>query len=140
MTEELSTTHRSPSLAVWVAAYLFSLALPFLCLRYAKAIGNMECLLGVLCGLLVHIGLIPILGATDGHPLQIFVLLLMGTSFYLVILWQYLAGRKAGLWSSNAMKQWRAAGIFFAAFLAIIFALAVTLFFLQGPAVDRGIP
>lgn len=133
------TISRSPSLAVWVLAYLFSAAsFPFLCLRRARAIGNLECLLGFLCGLLVHIGPIPVLAKTEGNPMQIFVLLTTMLSLYLMVMWQYLAGRKASLWSEGALKQWRTAGIFFAGFIA--FALAGAVAMVQLGSLTAGSP
>ena len=87
---------RSPSKAIWIVAYLLSPALPFLCLRYARAIGIGECIFGVLAALIAHIGLVTVLGATDGDPLQIFVILLLGLSLFVVILWQFLAGQHVG--------------------------------------------
>lgn len=72
---------RSPSKAVWIVAYLITPALPFVCLRYARAIGTVECVCGVLVSLVAQIGLVSVLGATDGDPLQIFVNLLLALSF-----------------------------------------------------------
>ena len=124
---ESDVVRRSPSKTVWVLAYFFgATSLPFLCLRRAGAIGNLECILGFMAGLLVHMGPIPVLAATDGDPAQAFVILSMGMGMYLVVMWQYLAGRRASLWSPAALKQWRLASIFFAAFLAFAFAAAVT--------------
>ena len=122
---------RSPSKAVWIIAYLLSPALPFFCLRYARAIGTVECILGVLAALIAHIGLVTVLCATDGDPLQIFVILLMGLSLFVVILWQFLAGQRSGLWSTDAQKQWRTAGRFFGGFLAVGMALAIMSFHLR---------
>ena len=131
--QDSAEPNRSPSLPVWVAAYfLFATVLPFLCLRRARAIGNLECVLGVMAGLLVQVGMIPVLGATDGNPMQIFVLLTMLMSFYLIVFWQFLAGKRAGLWSDKALKQWRAAGIFFACFIAFALAAAIAQVKLQG--------
>lgn len=119
---------RPLSKTVWVLAYLCSATvLPFLCLRRSRAIGNLECVLGCMAGLIVHPGIIPILARTDGDPLQIFVILSAGMGTYLMVLWQYLAGRKAGLWSPAALKEWRRAGIFFAAFLAFALGLGLAI-------------
>lgn len=124
MTNE-DTIARSPSKAVWIIAYLMSPALPFLCLRYARAIGTVECVLGLLTAVIAHVGLVTILGATNGDPLQIFIVLLLGLSIFVVVLWQYLAGQRSGLWSASAQSQWRTAGRFFGGFLAtgLIFAI-----------------
>jgi hypothetical protein len=122
---------RSPSKAVWIIAYLLSPALPFLCLRYARVIGTVECILGVLGALIAHIGLVTVLGATDGDPLQIFVILLLGFSIFVIILWQFLAGQRSGLWSEGAQKQWRTAGRFFGGFLAVGMVLAIVSFHLR---------
>ena len=119
------------SKSVWIAAYLLSPALPFLCLRYAKAIGTLECVLGILAALIGHIGLVTVLSATDGEPLQVFVILLMGLSLFVVVLWQFLAGERAGLWSEDARRQWRTAGRFFGCFLAVGTALGIVSFHLQ---------
>jgi len=116
-------------LAAWVIAYLLSApALPFICLRIARAISTFQCILGVLAGLVVHIGLIPAMAATNGNPLQMLILLLMVTSMYLVVLWQYLAGHAVALWSESAERQWRIAGRFFGGLLGIVFALNVLTF------------
>lgn len=112
-------------------AYLITPALPFICLRYAKAIGTIECVCGVLVALITQIGLVTVLGATDGDPLQIFVNLHLGLSLYVVVLWQFLAGQKAGLWSADAQKQWRLAGRFFGGFIAIGLALGIASFHLR---------
>jgi hypothetical protein len=100
---------RSPSKAVWILAYLLSPALPFFCLRYASAISTSECLFGVLSALIAQVGLVTVLGAADGDPLQMFVILLLGLSLFMVVLWQFLAGQRRGLWSDRARKQWRTA-------------------------------
>lgn len=118
----------SPSRPVWALAYLLGPTwLPFFCLRKANAIGNLELVLAVSCGLLAHLGLIPVLAKTEGNPMQIFVLLTTTLSFYLMVMWQYLAGRKADLWSVEALKQWRTAGIFFAGFIALALAGAIAM-------------
>ncbi len=122
---------RSPSKMVWVVAYLITPALPFICLRYAKAIGTLECVFGVLVALVAQIGLVTVLGATDGDPLQIFVNLLLGLSLFVVVLWQFLAGQKAGLWSADAQKQWRFAGRFFGGFIAVGLILGIASFHLR---------
>lgn len=123
--------NRSPSKAVWIIAYLLSPALPFLCLRYARAITTVECVLGVLSALIAHAGLVTILGATDGDPLQIFIVLLLGLSIFVVVLWQFLAGQRSGLWSAGAQRQWKTAGRFFGGFLAFGMVLAIVTFHLR---------
>lgn len=121
---------RSPSKAIWILAYLISPALPFLCLRYARAIGLLEAFFGVIVALASHIGLVTVLSETDGSPLQIFIVLLMAISIYVVVLWQFLAGQRVGLWSESAQKQWRTAGRFFGGFLAFALILAICSFHL----------
>lgn len=116
--------------AVWIVCYLVSPAFPFILLRVSRAISMLECVFGVLCSLLVHLGLIGVLARTDGQPLQVFVNLLMGVCLYLLVLWQYLAGHRAGLWSGQAEKNWRKAGKFFGAFLAVGLFLALLVFHL----------
>jgi len=86
---------------------------------------------GILAGVIAHVGLVTVLGATDGDPLQIFVILLMGLSLFVIILWQFLAGQRSGLWSASAQKQWRTAGRFFGGFLAIGMVLAIVTFHLR---------
>ena len=130
MTEDHPAS-RSPSKLVWIVAYLITPALPFVCLRYARAIGTIECVCGVLVALIAQIGLVTVLSATNGNPLQIFVNILFGLSLFVVVLWQFLAGQKAGLWSANAQKQWRLAGRFFGGFIAIGLALGIASFHLR---------
>jgi hypothetical protein len=130
MTENHSAS-RSPSKAVWIVAYLVSPALAFVCLRYARAIGTFECICGVLGALIAQIGLVTVLGATDGDPLQIFVTVLLGLSIFVVVLWQFLAGQRAGLWSAGAQKQWRIAGRCFGGFIAVGLALGIVTFHLR---------
>jgi hypothetical protein len=135
MKEELSAAGatpsrrgQSPSRAVWVLAYLFGATwLPFFCLRKARAIGNLELILAVSCGLLVHFGSVIVLGKTDGNPMQIFVLLTALLSSYLIVMWQYLAGRKVHLWTMESLNQWRLAGFFFAGLIAFAFASAIVM-------------
>ena len=122
---------RSPSKIVWIIAYLLSPALPFLCLRYTRSIGTRECIFGVLSAFAVHLGLVTVLSATDGDPLQIFVVLLLGLSLYVIILWQFLAGQRVGLWSDGARKQWRTAGRFFGGFLAVGLTFAIATFHMR---------
>ena len=55
---------------VWVIAFVLSVALPFLCLRAARVIGWVECLIGVCTGLLVHVGMVTVLAKSDGDPLS----------------------------------------------------------------------
>jgi hypothetical protein len=122
---------RSLSKGLWILAYSLSLALPFVCLRYARAIGTGQCVLGVLAGLIVQVGMIPIMAAAEGNPLQMFVLALLGFSYYVIVLWQHLAGRKVGLWSEAALYQWRLAGIFFGALLGLTLGAGIVMFNLQ---------
>ena len=122
---------RSPSKTIWIVAYLISPAIPFLCLRQARAVGIGECICGIIAALLAHIGLVTVLSATNGDPLQVFVILLLGFSLYLIILWQFLAGRRAGIWTDAALEKWRKAGRFFAGFLAIALAFAIATFHLR---------
>ena len=112
-------------------AYLISVAAPFVCLRIERAISTFQCILGVLAGLLVHVGMIPVLGRTEGDPLQPFLLVLFMTALYLIVLWQYLAGHAVSLWSENAERQWRTAGRFFGGFIGIAFAAILFLFLLR---------
>jgi len=121
---------RSPKKAWWVLAYLISPGLPFVCLRISQAIGTFECILGVLAGLIAHIGFISILTHTNGNPLQIFTTLLMSISIFTVVMWQYLAGERAGLWSDRAKNQWRLAGRFFGGIIGIGIALNIIVFHL----------
>ena len=71
------------------------------------------------------------LGDTNGQPLQIFVVLLFGVTTYLIILWQYLAGHAACLWSAEAERQWRQAGRFFGALLPLGLGSSILTFHLQ---------
>ena len=123
--------HRSPHVGWWVTAYLLSPGLPFVCLRVAKVIGTIECILGVLAGLIAHLGIVAVLVRTNENPLQIFVVLLMGTSFFIVFTWQYIAGARKDFWSQPAKKGWRLAGRFFGGFLGIALALNVIAFLLK---------
>lgn len=113
--------------AGWIAAYLISPALPIICLRDARAIGTVECVGGVFVALIAQIGLVTVLGATDGDPLQIFVNLPLDLSLFLVVLCQYRAGQRAGIWSADAPKQWRLAGRFFGGFLAVALASGIAI-------------
>lgn len=122
---------RSPSKAVWIVSYLITPALPFVCLRYARAIGTIECVCGMLVALIAQIGLVTVLGASDGDPLQVFVNLLLCLSLFVVVLWQFLAGQRAGLWSVDAQKQWRFAGRFFGGLIALGLALGIASFHLS---------
>ena len=125
------STPKRLSKNVWVLAYLISPALPFVCLRIERAVATSQCILGVLAALLAHVGLVSVLGGTNGEPLQIFVVLLLGVSIYLVVLWQYLAGHAASLWSAEAERQWRVAGRFFGAIIAAGLAAAILTFHLR---------
>ena len=124
-------TPRSPAKSVWIIAYLLSPALPFICLRYARAIGTLECVFGVLAALIAHIGIITVLAGTNGNPLQIFIVLLLGVSLFLIVFWQFHSGHRAGLWSSGALKQWRLAGRIFGGFLTIGIAFSILGFHLR---------
>ena len=125
---------RSPKTGWWVLAYLLSPGLPFVCLRVGRAIGTIECILGVLAGLIAHVGLVSVLAKTNGEPLQIFITLLMGVSIFTVVMWLYLAGQRAGFWSESAKKQWRLAGRFFGALIGIAIALNILAFHLKNSA------
>jgi len=130
MSEQLAAKRLSKT--IWILAYLISPAIPFACLRVERAISTLQCILGILAALLAHIGLVSVLGGTNGNPLQIFIVLLLGVSIYLIVLWQYLAGHVAALWSAEAERQWRIAGRFFGAVIAFSLALAILTFhFLQ---------
>jgi hypothetical protein len=129
MTDD-QTNSRSPSKAVWIIAYLLSPAIPFLCLRYARAIGTKECLCGAVIALIAHMGLVSVLSATDGNALQIFVVLLLGASLFIIVLWQFLAGQRIGLWSARAKRQWKIAGQFFGGLLGVGLVLGIVNFHL----------
>lgn len=113
------SVYGSPPKAIWFLAYLVSPALPFFCLRRAKAIETIECFFGVLVTFVVQLGLMTVLSEIEGDPLQIFVVLLLGLSLYLIVLWQFLAGQRIGLWSADARKQWKLAGRFFGGLIAL---------------------
>lgn len=115
----------------WVLSYLLSVAAPFVCLRIERAISTFQCILGVLAGLLVHVGMIPVLAKTDGKRMQPLVLVLCMAGYYLVVLWQYRAGHAAGLWSEDAERQWRKAGRFFGGFIGIAFVAMIVTFLLR---------
>ena len=125
------TTPKRLSKNVWILAYLISPALPFICLRIERAVSTSQCMLGVLAALLAHVGLVSVLGSTNSDPLQIFVVLLLGVSIYLIVLWQYLAGHAVSLWSAEAECQWRVAGRFFGAIIAFGLASAILTFHLR---------
>lgn len=129
MTEQPAIKRLSKT--VWILAYLISPAIPFVCLRIERAVSTLQCILGVCAALLAQIGLVSVLGDTNGNPLQIFIELLLGVSIYLVILWQYLAGHAAALWSAEAERQWRIAGRFFGAIIAFSLASAILTFHLH---------
>ena len=126
-----SPTTRKLSKTIWILAYLVSPALPFVCLQIERAVSTWQCVLGVLAALLVQVGLISVLGGTNNNPLQIFIVLLLFTSVYLVILWQYLAGHAVALWSAEAERQWKTAGRFFGALIALGLTSAILVFHLQ---------
>ena len=129
---EEHTIVRSPSKTVWIIAYLLCPALPFFCLRYARAIGTVECIVGVIAALTAHIGLVTVLGATDGNSLQIFVILLMGAFASSVVMSLAVSRRLAFQACGDqqmAQKQWRTAGRFFGGFLAVGMALAIPMSF-----------
>ena len=114
--------------AIWVVAYLISPALPFVCLRVERAISTLQCVFAVVAALLAHIGLVSVLGNTNGNPLQIFIELLLGASLYLLILWQYIAGHSASLWSAKAERHWKIAGRLFGTILALGLTSAILTF------------
>ena len=128
---------RSPQTAWWILAYLVSPGLSFICLRVGQAIGTIECILGVLAGLIAHLGLVSVLTQTNGEPLQIFIVILMGVSLFSVVMWQYLAGQRSEFWSDNAKKQWRIAGRFFGGLIAIALALNIVAFHLTNSAKQK---
>lgn len=128
---EEATPLRSPPKVIWALAYLLSPALPFVCLRYARAIGTAECLLGMVVALATQVGLISVLGETNGEELQLFLVLQLGLSLYVVVLWQFLAGKRVGLWSPSALRQWRTAGRFFGVLIFLAHMAAIASFHLQ---------
>lgn len=123
----MSTPLKRLPKSIWIAAYLISPAAPFVCLRLSKAIYTLHCVLGVLTALFAHIGLVSVLAHTNGQKLQIFIVLLLSESIYLVCLWQYLAGHAVSLWSAEAEYQWKLAGRIFGAliFSALIFNILI---------------
>lgn len=120
----------SPKTIWWVLAYLVSPGLAFICLRVSRAIGTLECVLGVLAGFIAQQALISVLAQTNGNPLQVFIIILMGVSILAVVMWQYLAGQRSGFWSDNAKKQWRIAGRLFGVLIGIALLLNIILFHL----------
>lgn len=132
MATDSKTTERSrsPRESFWILAYLLSPALAFFCLRSARVIGRGECSLGVSAGLLTHLGLLSVMIETEGDPLQGFLLLLMASTLYLVLMWQYLAGQRGAFWSQKALKRWQLAGRFFGGLLAFSFLGQLILFHL----------
>jgi hypothetical protein len=132
-----ATQHQSPHLLWWVAAYLVSPGLAFICLRVARVIGTLECILGVLAGLTVHVGMVAVLSGTNENPLQPFVVLVMGTSQFIVFTWQYIAGARKGFWSRPVERIWRLSGRLFGGLLGLAIALGVILIVLTGSLEDR---
>ena len=110
---------------VWVIAFLITPAFVFICLRISKAIGTFECLFGFLVGLLVHFGIVSVLTETNDSPLQVFIVLLLGTSLYLVFIWLYWAGIRGNIWSDQVKKYWKYAGWFFGSLLVIGLTFAI---------------
>ena len=125
------SSSRSPGKPFWVLAYLSSPGLAFLCLRAAGVIGVLECFLGTLAGLLAHLGLVSVLVGTNEDPLQGFVLLGIGFSIYLVVMWQFVAGQRVSFWSEVALRQWRIAGRFFGGLLGFSLLAQIILFHLE---------
>jgi hypothetical protein len=104
---------------VWVIAILITPALAFVCLRISRAISTIESILGVSLGLIIHYGILSVLVKTNNNSLQDFVVLLYGTSFYLLFIWIYQSGLKGNIWSDKAKKGWKTAGMFFGGLLAL---------------------
>ena len=119
------------SKTAWIVAFLISPAAPFVCLRMERAISTLQCVLGALAALLVHVGLVSVLIHTNGQPLQFFIVMLLSVSLYLVFFWQYVAGHSISLWSEDAERQWRLAARFFGVFLAVGIAVAILGFHLD---------
>jgi hypothetical protein len=107
---------------------MVSSAGPFLVLRWARCIDTWTMLWGVVASLTAHIGLVTVLGELNGHPLQGFVVLLMGACLYIIGMWIFLLGQRAGYWSDPARKAWRAAGKFFGGFLLAALILSIATF------------
>jgi hypothetical protein len=125
--DSTSTSKRVTKVA-WIIAYLVSPAAPFVCLRMERAISTVHCTLGLLVGLGVQVGLVSVLAQTNDDPLQFFIVLLLATSVYMVVSWQYIVGRSAALWSREAERQWRFAARFFGAALAVGLAVGIASF------------
>ena len=90
----------------------------------------MECSAGIIVALLVHVGLVSVLAKTNGNSLQLFIILQLGLSLHNIYLWQFVRGRKAGLWSATVLKIWSFAGYFSAAWLMLGLMIAIASFHL----------
>jgi len=96
----------------------------------------------MLAALMVHVGLVSVLARTNNDPLQFFIVLLLATSIYLIVSWQYCVGRCALLWSQEAERQWRGAAWFFGAALAVGLGVGIVSFHMHASSTkaERGAP
>lgn len=125
------TSFRPLGKPVWMLAFLFSPALPFVCLCHVRAINLKECVFGVAAALLAQFGMISVLGQTNGEPLQGFLVLLYGALLFILYGWHYLAGQRAGYWSGPARNAWRWLGVLAGSMLALGLAANIANFHLQ---------
>lgn len=125
---ESTSTAKRVTKAAWIISFVVSPAAPFVCLRMERAISTVHCTLGVLVALGVQVGLVSVLAQTNDDPLQFFIVLLLATSSYLVVSWQYTVGRSALLWSQEAERHWRFAARFFGAALLVGLAVGIASF------------
>jgi len=95
-----------------------------------RAIGWFECLLGFVTSLLIQFGIGSVLAETYDERLQVFIVLLYGVSFYLVFIWQYLAGRRKNRWTPAAQRRWRTVATVAGVILGLGLALNIIVFHL----------
>ncbi len=118
----------------WVVAFLLFPTGPFIALGVSRAISVTEATLGCVASLIGHIGIVSVLGETNGTQfkmLQFFVLLVANLTFFTLGFWQFWAGQRNGYWSSDALHRWRVVGRFYGTLLCIFLAISVVLFHLD---------
>jgi hypothetical protein len=112
----------------WVVAFMFTFAGAFIVLRWARVIGTATMIVGILAALTAQIGMVSVLGVTNREPLQVFLVLLMGTCLFILGMWVFLLGQRVGYWSASALVIWRIFGKVLGGFLLIALILNIASF------------
>lgn len=101
------------SLIGWVVAYVFFPWGPFVYMAWLRAMSWRSAAFFAMVSACTHWAMIWTLSKTNSVSWQPWLGLVLGASFYIFGLFQFIAGQRVQFWNGAAMTCWRIAGWFF---------------------------